>query len=89
MTRDAAALEAEVRAQLRAWYGPSVDGWRHLRTYAIPYGLPDQRPPFLAVRDKGVVVRDGLYRAGDHVETGSTNGAVRTGRLAAEAILAA
>ena len=86
-SHDLAALDAAVRTQLRAWYGTSVDAWRLLRTYAIPYALPDQRPPFLATRDKGAVVRDGLYRAGDHVETGSINGAVRSGRLAAEAIL--
>ena len=82
-----ATLDAAARVQMRAWYGPAVDRWRLVRSYALPYCLPDQRPPFLTPRDKGVRLRDGLYRAGDHVETGSINGAMRAGRLTAEAIL--
>ncbi len=84
-----ADLDAAARRQLRAWFGADVDRWRMLRVCRIPYALPDQRPPYLAERDKGVRVREGLYRAGDHVETGSINGAMRAGRLAAEAILEA
>ena len=83
------ALEAAVRRQLGAWYGAdAVSAWRHLRTYRIPYGLPDQTPPFLSPRDKGVRLGDGRYRCGDYVETGSINGALRTGRLAADAVRA-
>ncbi len=41
---DSAALESQVREQLRQWYGAQVNTWRHLRTMSIPYALPDQSP---------------------------------------------
>ncbi len=43
-----AGLEADVRAQLRGWFGAEVDGWQHLRTYRIVHAHPDQRPGFSA-----------------------------------------
>ena len=84
---DETRLEHAVRAQLRSWYGAPVDGWHLLKAVRVAYGLPDQAPPFLSPRDKGVRLRPGLFRCGDHVETASINGAMRSGRLAAEAIL--
>ncbi|MCU0230319.1 MAG: FAD-dependent oxidoreductase, partial [Acidobacteria bacterium] len=35
-----AALLAAVLDQLTGWFGASVRGWQHLRTYRIPYALP-------------------------------------------------
>ncbi len=85
-TGDPGALELAVRNQLRKWYGDAVAQWRHLRTYPITYGLPDQSPPYLVERDPAVKLDDGLFRCGDHLSTASINGAMRTGRRAAEAI---
>lgn len=75
-----------VRHQLRAWFGRQVDGWSHLHTHAIPHALPTfrvgaslLRPPRLA---------RGLYACGDHREHPSLNGAMASGRRAAEAALA-
>lgn len=78
-------LEAAVRAQLRGWFGTGVDGWRHLRTYEIPYALPDQRPPLTPARR--IEAHDGVYVCGDHVTHGSLQGALASGRLAAEAVV--
>ncbi|MCA0268950.1 MAG: FAD-dependent oxidoreductase [Bacteroidetes bacterium] len=86
---DEATLEAAVRRQLGAWYGQNlVSVWTHLKTYRIPYALPNQRPPALARRDADPRLDVGRYRCGDYTETASINGALRSGRLAAEALLA-
>lgn len=88
LDRDVAAweLEAPVRQQLTEWYGSQVDRWRHLRTYDIPYGLPEQTPD--ALQNIGEVVRCGdTWICGDHCETRSINGAMRSGVTTAQAIL--
>jgi phytoene dehydrogenase-like protein len=82
-----AALEEAVRRQCIDWFGAEAGGWQHLRTYRIPYALPEQAPPFLSPPEKPVVRRAGLYVCGDHARTASLNGALAAGRAAAEAIL--
>ena len=78
-------LDTDVRAQLRGWWGPQVDGWRHLRTYRIAHGQPDQQPPFSPKR--AVVVADGIFVCGDHRDTASIQGALHSGRRCADAVL--
>jgi protoporphyrinogen oxidase len=84
---DDAALEGDVRQQLRGWYGPGVDGWRHLRTYRIPWAQFDQSAGTLEPAQRPVRRGGGVYVCGDHVENASINGAMASGRRAAEAIL--
>ena len=86
---DDAALDADIRSQLRRWFGTQVDGWRHLRTYRIPWALPDQAPPALEPAERRVQLDGRLFVAGDHRDTGSIHGALVSGRRAAEAVLAA
>lgn len=82
-----AQLESECRAQLRGWFGATVDEWRHLRTYQIPYALPRQIPPALATPERPVRWQPGIYVCGDHRDTASIQGAMVSGRRAAEAVL--
>jgi phytoene dehydrogenase-like protein len=80
------ALEGAARAQLSSWFGPGVTRWRHLRTDRIAHAQPPQStldPPHRTVR-----TREGVYLAGDHRDTASINGALVSGRRAAEAIVA-
>jgi hypothetical protein len=84
---DDAALERDVRQQLRGWYGPDVDGWRHLRTYRIPWAQFDQSTGALESARRPVRRGAGVYVCGDHMENASINGAMASGRRAAEAIL--
>jgi phytoene dehydrogenase-like protein len=82
---DEKELEIEVRKHLSSWFGPAVHGWRHLRTYRIPLALPARRslePAELPVRR-----RRGLYLCGDHRDTSSLQGAMVSGRRAAEAVI--
>ncbi len=83
-----AALLAAVLDQLTGWFGAAVRGWQHLRTYRIPYALPSATPAELDPPSRAARLRDGLYVAGDHRENPSINGALVSGRLAAEALIA-
>ncbi len=80
-------LEAAVTAQLRVWFGPQVDRWQHLRTYTIRYAQPEQAPPTLTPAQRPVRVRPGVYACGDRLDNASLNGAMVSGRRAAEAVL--
>lgn len=84
---DSPALEASVREQLTEWFGGGVKGWRHLRSYAIPHALPAQAPESLEESHRRVRLSPGLYACGDYRENGSIEGAMVSGRRAAEALL--
>jgi len=78
-------LEADTRRQLRGWWGEQVDAWRHLRTYRIEHGQPDQSPPFSP--KKPVTLGEGRFVCGDHRDTGSSQGALYSGRRCGEAVV--
>jgi phytoene dehydrogenase-like protein len=86
-SRGTGPLEPAVLEQLADWFGSSVIGWRHLRTYRIPYAQPAQPPGALDPPERPVRVRPGLYVCGDHRDNASINGALVSGRRAAEALL--
>ncbi|MBK9180680.1 MAG: FAD-dependent oxidoreductase [Acidimicrobiales bacterium] len=81
----AADLEDEARRQLRGWFGAPVERWELLRTYRIPHGQPDQRPP-LHPRQR-VRLGGRRYVCGDHRDTASIQGALFSGRRTAEALI--
>ncbi len=81
-----ATLKARVIAELKFWY-PDAVTWKHLKTYHITYALPNDdtvstEPDFKAMR-----LSTECFICGDHLMNGSINAAMKTGRLAAEAIL--
>lgn len=84
---DEQRLLADVRLQLAAWFGDSVESWRHIKTYAIPYALPAQAPPALQPVAKPTQISDSLFVCGDHCDTASINGAMASGRRTAEAVI--
>jgi len=86
-THSGDALLADVREQLTEWFGGEVSRWRHLKSYHLPYSLPDQSAPSLAEPRRPVRVKKGLYVCGDHVDQASINGAMESGRRAAEAVM--
>ncbi|MCA9768953.1 MAG: FAD-dependent oxidoreductase [Gemmatimonadetes bacterium] len=85
---DDALLRDAVRAQARAWFGPQVEAWEHLRTDRIRWAHPDQAPGRLEPVERPVRHAPGCYVAGDHRETATLHGALHSGRRAAEAFLA-
>ena len=75
----------DVLIQMRKWFGDSVDSWEHIKTYSIEHGQPDLRPgdPFR----KSIKNSEGVYICGDHRDTPSIQGALVSGRRAAEICL--
>ena len=80
---DEATLTGMAKTGLRRLFGLSP---RHLRTYRIDHALPWQPPPFSL--PAAAARADGLFVCGDWQDTASINGALRSGRLAAEAVIA-
>ena len=76
-----------VRLYLRSWFGSQVDEWYHLRTDHIDRALP----PIDSLPQGGLTasprVAAGLYLCGDYRESGTLDGALLSGRKAAEAVL--
>lgn len=78
-------LLSKVTQQLAQWWGPQVHAWKHLRTYSIVHGQPDQSPPFAP--KKPVSLSNGVFVCGDHRDTGSIQGAMYSGRRCAVSVL--
>lgn len=79
--------EPEVRAHLSRIYGVDTARWESVAAYDLPAALPSQAPPMGRFR-KPVRVDDRLYVCGDHRDSASIQGALVSGRRAAEAVLA-
>lgn len=85
--QDDAALDAAARAQLTAWFGGRVHTWRLLRVDRIAWAQHAQPPGAVGAGPRWA--KDGLVLAGDLVENASIDGALRSGRRAAELVLGA
>ncbi len=77
--------ESEVRRHLAKMWGSSTEDWRFLAKYEIHSALPLFEPGYI----KSVAAEkiSYLYRAGDYLEAPSQNGALLSGRKAAEQLL--
>lgn len=82
---DRAALESHTLEELMQWFGESVRAWAHLRTYYIPAALPARPSVSEQTAEAAWLGEDRwLLRCGDYLDTPSINGALRSGRIAAE-----
>lgn len=82
-------LDAAVRAQLQGWFSGGVARWRTLRVDRIDHAQPRQPPGTFTTAPRRPVRTDtGVYVCGDHRDNGSIQGALLSGRRAAEAVLA-
>mmetsp|Transcript_9058 Transcript_9058/g.33301 ORF Transcript_9058/g.33301 Transcript_9058/m.33301 type:complete len:492 (-) Transcript_9058:1451-2926(-) len=78
--------EQKVREELSEWFGAEkVASWRMLKAYTIPYSQPGQAPPTNFAQD--VRVEKGIYVCGDHRQSSTLDGAMVSGRRAADAYL--
>jgi phytoene dehydrogenase-like protein len=84
---DDALLDAALRSELRTAFSLDASAWRLLRINRVPKALPDQRCSAMSEVPKRSRLRERLYLCGDHVDHRSINGALASGRRAAEAIL--
>ena len=80
------AGEPAVRSHLARLYGVDTAAWEHVAAYEIRAALPSQPPPMGRFR-KAVRLEPGLYVCGDHRDSASIQGALVSGRRAAQAVL--
>jgi phytoene dehydrogenase-like protein len=80
-----APAEPDVRRTLASLHGQDTASWELLATYDIPQALPAMTAPH---RFRRPVRCAGVYVAGDHRDTSSIQGALVSGRRAADAVLA-
>ena len=85
---DPASADSEpgVRRQLARIYGVDTSSWELVTQHAIERALTPMAPP-LDLR-RAVSLADGLFVAGDHRDSASSQGALVSGRRAADAVLA-
>jgi len=81
------ALLDSVVDQLADWFGPSARSWQHLRTYRVPYALPNQSPAILVTRSEHARVSERVYRCGDYCESASIEGAIQSGLKVADLVI--
>ena len=80
------ALCAALKEELVGWFGESARAWTHLRTYRVPFAQPNQTTP--TALDRDARLGGGLYVCGDHRSPATFDGAMMSGRKAAEAVIA-
>jgi phytoene dehydrogenase-like protein len=78
--------ERVVRAHLSTLYGTDTRGWELLARYPVARALPAMTSPHVLRRP--VRTEHGVYVCGDHRDTSSIQGALFSGRRAADAVLA-
>ena len=77
-----------VKREAAKLLGAGAQAWEHLKTVHVPRSLPDETPAARRLRPASPRVADGLLVAGDWCTSASINGALVSGRIAAEAVLA-
>jgi phytoene dehydrogenase-like protein len=80
-------LDRAVRLHLRKWFDPAVDSWKMLGAYTLARALPQQRHAEWEQAPVRVGGTGGVYMCGDYRETASIQGALASGRRAAEAVI--
>ena len=76
----------EIRDHLSRFWSIAPENFDLIKSYEIRDALPIFSPNNVTAASSSKV-RDGIYRAGDYLTTGSQNGALLSGRLAAQELL--
>jgi protoporphyrinogen oxidase len=72
--------------ELKFWY-PDAVNWEYLKAYHIPYALPIDEHVVNEPTVEDMRLSGHCFICGDHLLNGSINAAMKSGRLAAEAII--
>ncbi len=79
-------LVQRVKAELKTFFGTSVEQWQFLKSYRIEYALPCTKSVRNALPKDAICLDETLYVCGDHLLNGSLNAAMKSGRLVAELV---
>lgn len=82
------AVNSAVQNQLKEWFGNVATSWKHLKTYDIPHALPNQSVPAFNPTWQPEKLNNGIYVCGDYRSQGSIQGAMVSGRLTADSVIA-
>jgi len=77
-------LTGAVKTELRDWFGAVVEEWRLLKTFHLPRALPVEPPGHAAES----AYKGSVQVCGDFLSSASIEGAIRSGKMVAEKILA-
>jgi phytoene dehydrogenase-like protein len=80
-------LDHAVRTHLKNWFGTGVGSWKTLKAYPLVRALPQQKHAEWEQAPVRLGGSGGVYMCGDYRETASLQGALASGRRAAEAVL--
>jgi phytoene dehydrogenase-like protein len=80
-------LDEAVRMHIKKWFGPVVNEWRTISACPLARALPQQRHAEWEQAPVRVGGTGGIYVCGDYRETASIQGALASGRRAAEAVI--
>ncbi|XP_061368021.1 15-cis-phytoene desaturase, chloroplastic/chromoplastic [Gastrolobium bilobum] len=79
-------LVGKVVQELSSWFEEKmVKEWKHLRTYRVGFAQPNQCPP--TDLNKNPRIESGLYVCGDYLTSATFDGALVSGRRAAQSLL--
>ncbi|CAI9103973.1 OLC1v1002572C1 [Oldenlandia corymbosa var. corymbosa] len=79
-------LVNQVIDELSGWFGKAAVGsWKYLRMYKVKFAQPNQCPPTDLMKNPRI--KPGLYICGDYMTSATFDGALVSGRRAAEALL--
>jgi hypothetical protein len=81
-------LISKVIGELKHWY-PDAVSWRHIKTYSIAHALPNDEQVTNEPEPGTLKISEHCFICGDHLLNGSINAAMKSGRLAADAIIKA
>ncbi|CAL1170717.1 unnamed protein product [Cladocopium goreaui] len=81
---DGGDKEGWLRSELEGLFGRSLQDWKLLRVYHLSFHQPSQQRP---LRPREPRSTSGVYLCGDHCAEPTLDSAMRSGRLAAEAVL--
>jgi phytoene dehydrogenase-like protein len=79
-------LAEQAISDLKHWF-PDAVHWKHLKTYDIPYALPNDSRVTNDILPSSLQLTEHCFICGDHLLNGSINGAMKSGRVTAEAML--
>ena len=80
-------LKSQVQNQLQEWFGVQARDWEHIRTSTIKAAQPRQAVPCPTPLSFQPHIGNGVFICGDFCTTGTIDGALFSGRRAAEEVL--
>jgi protoporphyrinogen oxidase len=85
--REDSILADAIKLEMSKWFKSAIDDWELLKVYRIPNALPNVPHVSYDIEPNSIVIDENIYLCGDHMLQGSIQGALRSGRQAAELLI--